>query len=78
MGVNHDQYDPARHKVVSNGSCTTNGLAAAGPGAPSNLRHREVLMNTTHAYTNSQALHDQPDKDLRETPGRSPLNRALL
>jgi glyceraldehyde 3-phosphate dehydrogenase len=54
MGVNHGKYDPAAHRVVSNGSCTTNALAPV-----------EGLMNTTHAYTNSQALHDQPEKDLR-------------
>ncbi len=65
MGVNHQQYDPSRHRVVSNGSCTTNALAPAAL-----ILHREFgieygLMNTTHAYTNSQALHDQPEKDLR-------------
>ena len=65
MGVNHDQYDPACHKVVSNGSCTTNGLAPA-----TLVLHRAFgieygLMNTTHAYTNSQVLLDQPEKDLR-------------
>jgi len=65
MGVNHEAYDPARHRVVSNGSCTTNGLAPAAL-----VLHRKFgiewgLMNTTHAYTNSQVLHDQPEKDLR-------------
>jgi len=65
MGVNHDQYDPARHKVVSNGSCTTNGLAPAALVLHQTFGIEFGLMNTTHAYTNSQALHDQPDKDLR-------------
>src|SRR3984885_372128 len=65
MGVNHDQYDPARHKVVSNGSCTTNGLAPAALVLHQTFGIEYGLMNTTHAYTNSQALHDQPDKDLR-------------
>ena len=65
MGVNHDQYDPARHAVVSNGSCTTNGLAPAAQVLHQQFGIEHGLMNTTHAYTNSQALHDQPEKDLR-------------
>jgi glyceraldehyde 3-phosphate dehydrogenase len=65
MGVNHEQYDPARHTVVSNGSCTTNGLAPAALVVHQNFGIEYGLMNTTHAYTNSQALHDQPEKDLR-------------
>ncbi|EOV8973494.1 type I glyceraldehyde-3-phosphate dehydrogenase [Cronobacter turicensis] len=65
MGVNHEQYDPARHHVVSNGSCTTNGLAPAAQVLHQHFGIQHGLMNTTHAYTNSQALHDQPEKDLR-------------
>ncbi len=65
MGVNHDRYDPALHKVVSNGSCTTNGLAPAAQVLHQTFGIEYGLMNTTHAYTNSQALHDQPEKDLR-------------
>jgi glyceraldehyde 3-phosphate dehydrogenase len=65
MGVNHEQYDPALHKVVSNGSCTTNGLAPAAQVLHQSFGIEHGLMNTTHAYTNSQALHDQPEKDLR-------------
>lgn len=65
MGVNHELYDPARHTVVSNGSCTTNGLAPAALVLHQNFGIEYGLMNTTHAYTNSQALHDQPEKDLR-------------
>ncbi|ELQ6220224.1 type I glyceraldehyde-3-phosphate dehydrogenase [Cronobacter turicensis] len=65
MGVNHEQYDPARHRVVSNGSCTTNGLAPAAQVLHQQFGIQHGLMNTTHAYTNSQALHDQPEKDLR-------------
>jgi len=48
---------PARHSIVSNDSCTTNGLAP--------VAIERGLMLTTHAYTNSQALHDEPEKDLR-------------
>ncbi|MER5127592.1 type I glyceraldehyde-3-phosphate dehydrogenase [Serratia marcescens] len=65
MGVNDQLYDPALHKVVSNGSCTTNGLAPAAQVLHLAFGIEYGLMNTTHAYTNSQALHDQPEKDLR-------------
>ena len=65
LGVNDQQYDPARHFVVSNGSCTTNGLAPAAQVLHQNFGIEHGLMNTTHAYINSQALHDQPEKDLR-------------
>ncbi|WP_105622912.1 type I glyceraldehyde-3-phosphate dehydrogenase [Cronobacter sakazakii] len=65
MGVNHGQYDPALHHVVSNGSCTTNGLAPAAQVLHQQFGIQHGLMNTTHAYTNSQVLHDQPEKDLR-------------
>ncbi len=62
MGVNDQLYDPALHKVVSNGSCTTNGLAPAAQVLHQAFGIEYGLMNTTHAYTNSQALHDQPEK----------------
>ena len=65
MGVNHEQYDPARHQVVSNGSCTTNALAPVALVLHQTFGIEYGLMNTTHAYTNSQALHDQPETDLR-------------
>lgn len=65
MGVNHALYDPQQHSVVSNGSCTTNGLAPAAQVLHQHFGIKHGLMNTTHAYTNSQALHDQPEKDLR-------------
>lgn len=65
MGINHDAYDPQQHFVVSNGSCTTNGLAPAAQVLNQKFGIEHGLMNTTHAYTASQALHDQPEKDLR-------------
>ncbi|MGL4703886.1 MAG: type I glyceraldehyde-3-phosphate dehydrogenase [Raoultella sp.] len=65
MGVNHALYDPQHHSVVSNGSCTTNSLAPAAQVLHQHFGIKHGLMNTTHAYTNSQALHDQPEKDLR-------------
>jgi glyceraldehyde 3-phosphate dehydrogenase len=65
VGVNDGAYDPAKHFVVSNGSCTTNGLAPAAFVLHETFGIEHGLMNTTHAYTNSQVLHDQPEKDLR-------------
>jgi len=65
MGVNHQSYDPAKHHVISNGSCTTNGLAPVALVLHERFGIEHGLMLTTHAYTNSQALHDQPEKDLR-------------
>ena len=65
MGVNHQLYDPASHFVVSNGSCTTNGLAPVAQVLHDSFGISHGLMVTTHAYTNSQVLHDQPEKDLR-------------
>lgn len=65
MGVNDHLYSADKHFVVSNGSCTTNGLAPAAQVLHQHFGIKHGLMNTTHAYTNSQALHDQPEKDLR-------------
>ncbi len=65
MGVNHESYDPAKHFVVSNGSCTTNGLAPVAKVLHDSFGISHGLMVTTHAYTNSQVLHDQPLVDLR-------------
>lgn len=65
MGVNHHRYDPAAHVVVSNGSCTTNALAPLAQVLHERFGIQHGQMVTTHAYTNSQALHDQPSKELR-------------
>lgn len=65
MGVNHGLYDPALHVVVSNGSCTTNALAPLAQVLHQRFGVRHGQMVTTHAYTNSQALHDQPNQELR-------------
>lgn len=64
-GVNHLSFNPAQDLVVSNGSCTTNGLAPIAKVLNDEFGIEHGLMVTTHAYTNSQALHDQPMKDLR-------------
>jgi glyceraldehyde 3-phosphate dehydrogenase len=65
MGVNDSLYDPTAHRVLSNGSCTTNALAPVALVLNEAFGIEYGLMNTTHAYTNSQVLHDQPEKDLR-------------
>jgi len=65
MGVNHRSYDPAKHFVISNGSCTTNALAPVAKVLQDSFGIEEGLMMTTHAYTNSQSLHDEPGKDPR-------------
>lgn len=65
MGVNDAAYDPSKHLILSNGSCTTNGLAPVASVLHETFGIEYGLMNTTHAYTNSQVLHDQPEKNLR-------------
>jgi glyceraldehyde 3-phosphate dehydrogenase len=65
MGVNQGRYEPARHVVVSNGSCTTNALAPLAKVLHERFSIQQGQMVTTHAYTNSQALHDQPSRELR-------------
>ena len=65
LGVNHRLYDPAKHFVISNGSCTTNALAPVAKVLHETFGIVHGQMVTTHAYTNSQALHDQPSSELR-------------
>lgn len=65
LGVNHHMYDPAKHHVVSNASCTTNGLAPAVKVVHDSLRIKRGFMTTIHAYTNDQKILDLPHSDLR-------------
>ncbi|MCW2672378.1 MAG: glyceraldehyde-3-phosphate dehydrogenase, type [Frankiales bacterium] len=65
MGVNDDKYDPARHHVVSNASCTTNCLAPMAKALDDEFGIVKGLMTTIHAYTQDQNLQDGPHKDLR-------------
>jgi glyceraldehyde 3-phosphate dehydrogenase (phosphorylating) len=65
MGVNEDAYDPARHHVVSNASCTTNCLAPVAKVLQDSFGVESGLMTTVHAYTNDQQVLDAPHKDLR-------------
>jgi len=69
MGVNHDIYDPAKHFVVSNASCTTNCLAPVAKVLHENWTVKRGWMTTIHAYTNDQRILDLPHKDLRRARG---------
>jgi glyceraldehyde 3-phosphate dehydrogenase len=65
LGVNEDKYDPKNHHVVSNASCTTNGLAPAVKVAHDNFKIVRGFMTTVHGYTNDQKILDLPHSDLR-------------
>ncbi len=65
LGVNDDQYDPARHRIVSNASCTTNCLAPAAKVVNDSFGIVKGLMTTIHSYTNDQKILDLPHKDMR-------------
>jgi glyceraldehyde 3-phosphate dehydrogenase len=65
MGVNNTTYDPNTDHIVSNASCTTNCVVPAAKVIHENFRIQRAYMTTIHAYTNDQALLDQPHKDLR-------------
>ncbi len=65
MGVNHTQYDPKQHHVISNASCTTNCLSPVAKVLMDHFGIRSGLMTTIHSYTGDQRLLDFPHKDLR-------------
>jgi glyceraldehyde 3-phosphate dehydrogenase len=65
LGVNDNKYDPAIHHVISNASCTTNGLAPAVKVVHDNFKMVRGFMTTIHAYTNDQKILDFPHSDLR-------------
>ncbi len=65
LGVNHDRYDPATHRIISNASCTTNCLAPVAKVLDEQFGLRRGWMTTVHSYTNDQKLLDLPHKDLR-------------
>ena len=64
-GINHEQYDPKKHTVVSNASCTTNCLAPVAKVLHDTFGIERGLMTTVHSYTNDQPILDAPHKDLR-------------
>jgi glyceraldehyde 3-phosphate dehydrogenase len=65
MGVNHEQYDPNNHSIISNASCTTNSLAPICKVLLDNFGIKKGLMTTIHSYTTDQRLLDFPHSDLR-------------
>ncbi len=67
LGVNDDVYDPAKHHVISNASCTTNCLAPAAKVVHDGWTIKRGLMNTIHSYTNDQKILDVAHKDPRRT-----------
>ncbi len=66
LGENQDKYDPAKHRMISNASCTTNGLAPVAKVLNDKFGIEKGLLTTVHAYTNSQKLQDLGAKDLRD------------
>ncbi len=65
LGVNHDQYDDAKHNIISNASCTTNCVAPVAKVLNDNFGLKKALMTTAHAYTNDQRIQDLIHSDLR-------------
>jgi glyceraldehyde 3-phosphate dehydrogenase (phosphorylating) len=65
LGVNDDKYDPAKHQIISNASCTTNCLAPIAKVLHEQFVIKKGWMTTVHSYTNDQQLLDLPHKDLR-------------
>jgi glyceraldehyde 3-phosphate dehydrogenase len=65
LGVNDDKYDPARHNIISNASCTTNCLAPMAKVLDDHFTILKGSMTTIHSYTNDQPILDFPHKDLR-------------
>jgi glyceraldehyde 3-phosphate dehydrogenase len=84
-GINLDQYDPQKHKIISMASCTTNALAPVVKVVLENFGIQYGLFSTIHSYTNTQSLTDQPMKDRRDSwaaaeniiPSSSGAARAL-
>ncbi|MBK9007502.1 MAG: type I glyceraldehyde-3-phosphate dehydrogenase [Anaerolineae bacterium] len=66
LGVNDDKYDPKKHNIVSNASCTTNGLAPVAKVLNDKFGIDKGFLTTIHAYTNSQKLQDLGAKDVRD------------
>ena len=65
LGVNHEKYDPAKHNIISNASCTTNCLAPVAKVINDEFKIVSGTMTTIHSYTNDQVILDFPHKDLR-------------
>ncbi len=76
MGINEDKFDPAKHVIVSNASCTTNCLAPLAKVLREAFGIKRGLMTTIHSYTNDQVVQDFPHKDLRR--GRAAAISMIL
>ena len=77
VGVNHTDYDPENHHIISNASCTTNCLAPLAKTLDEEFGIVKGLMTTVHAYTGDQRLHDAPHKDLRRARAAA-VNLSLI
>ena len=71
LGVNHESYDASKHHVISNASCTTNGLAPVAKVLHERFGIDKGLLTTVHAFTNSQKTQDTAAKDLRDARAAS-------
>lgn len=71
LGVNSNMYDPAKHNIISNASCTTNCLAPVAKVINDKIGIKHGLMTTIHSYTNDQQILDLPHKDLRRARAAS-------
>jgi len=65
LGVNEHTYEPTRHRIISNASCTTNCLATTAKVLDDGFGIKRGFASTVHSYTNDQNVHDFPDRDLR-------------
>jgi glyceraldehyde 3-phosphate dehydrogenase len=65
LGVNEQTYEPTRHRIISNASCTTNCLATTAKVLDDGFGIKRGFASTVHSYTNDQNVHDFPDRDLR-------------
>ena len=74
MGINNDQYDPSKHHIVSNASCTTNCLAPVAKVLHETFGIDSGLMTTIHSYTSDQRILDAPHRDLRRGTCRCCIN----
>jgi glyceraldehyde 3-phosphate dehydrogenase len=86
LGINMEQYDPDKHRLISMASCTTNGLAPVVKVLLDNFGIQAGFFSTVHSYTNTQSLTDQPMRDRRDSwaateniiPSSSGAAKALL
>jgi glyceraldehyde 3-phosphate dehydrogenase len=78
MGVNDGDYDPAKHTIISNASCTTNCLGPLAKVLNDSFGIERGLMTTIHAYTQDQNLQDGPHKDLRRARAAARARRRSL